>query len=144
MNFVKFLRKPFYTEYGYSMNQHMAILSRTYNSLKSYIIHSQILENINQWIPVSCSFMKKLQKATTLRSSHRTCSTKKLFLTFSSNFIKKETLVQVFSCNFCKISKKTFSYRTPLVTASVSTRLEIFHQTFQMFPHEYQLSPQSS
>ena len=24
------------------------------------------------------------------------------------NFIKKETLVQVFSCEFCKISKKTF------------------------------------
>ena len=66
-----------------------------------------------------------------------------IFLT-PCNFIKKETLVQVFSCNFCKISKKTFSYRTPLVTASVSTRLEIFHQTFQMFPHEYQLPPQSS
>ena len=30
------------------------------------------------------------------------------------NFIKKETLAQVFSCQFCKISKNTFSYRTPL------------------------------
>ena len=35
------------------------------------------------------------------------------------NFIKKETLAQVFSCKFCVISKKTFSYRTPLVAASV-------------------------
>ena len=35
------------------------------------------------------------------------------------NFIKKETLVQVFSCEFCKISKNTFSYRTPQVAASV-------------------------
>ena len=30
------------------------------------------------------------------------------------DFIKKETLVEVFSCQFCKISKNTFFYRTPL------------------------------
>ena len=29
------------------------------------------------------------------------------------NFIKKESLTQVFSCEFCKISKNTFFYRTP-------------------------------
>ena len=29
------------------------------------------------------------------------------------NFIKKETLAQVFSCEFCVISKKTVFYRTP-------------------------------
>ena len=34
------------------------------------------------------------------------------------NFIKKETLAQVFSCEFCEISKNIFSYRTPLVAAS--------------------------
>ena len=28
------------------------------------------------------------------------------------NFIKKETLAQVFSCEFCGISKNTFFYRT--------------------------------
>ena len=33
------------------------------------------------------------------------------------NFIKKETLAQVFSCEFCEISKNTFSYRAPLVAA---------------------------
>ena len=33
-------------------------------------------------------------------------------------FIKKETLAQVFSCEFCKIYKNTFYYRTPLVVAS--------------------------
>ena len=37
------------------------------------------------------------------------------------NFIKKEILVQVFFCEFCKISKNTFSYRTPLVAASVGS-----------------------
>ena len=34
------------------------------------------------------------------------------------NFIKKETLTQVFSCEFCEISKNTFFYRTPLVAVS--------------------------
>ena len=31
---------------------------------------------------------------------------------------KKETLAQVFSCEFCEISKDIFSYRTPPVAAS--------------------------
>ena len=35
------------------------------------------------------------------------------------NFIKKETLAQVFSCEFCEISKNTFFYRTPLVAACI-------------------------
>ena len=34
------------------------------------------------------------------------------------NFIKKEALAQVFSCEFCEIYKSTFYYRTPLVAAS--------------------------
>ena len=34
------------------------------------------------------------------------------------NFIKKEALAQVFSCEFCEISKNTFFYKTPLVAAS--------------------------
>ena len=37
------------------------------------------------------------------------------------NFIKKETLAQVFSCEFCEISKNTFLQRTPLVAASIIT-----------------------
>ena len=31
------------------------------------------------------------------------------------NFIKKETLAQLFSCEFCEISQNTFFYRTPSV-----------------------------
>ena len=42
------------------------------------------------------------------------------------NFIKKETLAQVFSCEFCEIFKNTFSHRTPLVAASVVKILCIF------------------
>ena len=36
----------------------------------------------------------------------------------SCNFIKKETVAQIFSSEFCEISKNTFSYRTPPVAAS--------------------------
>ena len=64
----------------------------------------------------------------------RRCSVKKLFLEILQNsqestcarvpfliklqnevcnFIKKETLAQVFSCEFCEISKNTSSCRTP-------------------------------
>ena len=39
---------------------------------------------------------------------------------WASNFIKKETLAQVFSCEFCEISKYTFSYMTHPVAASSS------------------------
>ena len=34
------------------------------------------------------------------------------------NFIKKQILAQVFSCEFCEISKNTIFYRTPPVAAS--------------------------
>ena len=38
-----------------------------------------------------------------------------------SHFIKKGTLAQVFSCEFCKISRNTFLHRVPLVAASESS-----------------------
>ena len=34
------------------------------------------------------------------------------------NFIKKENLARVFSCEFCEIFKNTLFHRTPLVAAS--------------------------
>ena len=37
-----------------------------------------------------------------------------------SKLLKKETLIQVFSCEFCEISKSTFFHRTPMVAAFVS------------------------
>ena len=41
------------------------------------------------------------------------------------NFIKKEALAQVFSCEFCETSKDTFSYRIPLVAASDSVGIAV-------------------
>ena len=49
-----------------------------------------------------------------------------LWYSQACNFIKKGTLAQVFSSEFCKISEKTFSYRTPPVAASVRTPRPIF------------------
>ena len=34
-----------------------------------------------------------------------------------NNFIKKKTIAQVFSCEYCEIFKDSFFYRTPLMTA---------------------------
>ena len=45
-------------------------------------------------------------------------TTKKVKLKIVISFIKKETLAQVFSCEYCLIFKNTFFHRTPLVVAS--------------------------
>ena len=66
-------------------------------------------------------FCKKGVFRNSQNSQENTCV--RIFLkiklqTEACNFIKKKTLTQVFFCEFCKISKNTFSYRTPLVAAS--------------------------
>ena len=51
----------------------------------------------------------------------RRFSVKQVFLEIlQCSFIKKETLTQVFSCEFCEISKNAFSYRTPPVAVSIT------------------------
>ena len=50
------------------------------------------------------------------RSSHLKCFNK-------NNLIKKEALVQAFSCEFCKISKNTFSTEHLGTTASVDSKV---------------------
>ena len=62
-----------------------------------------------------CCFQIFLCKIFKTKAVAQRCSVKKE----ACNFIKKETLAQVIFCEFCKISKNTFSYRTPLVAASV-------------------------
>ena len=56
------------------------------------------------------------------RSSHQRCSVKKLFLKVSQNsqenFIKKETLAQMFSCEFCETFENTFFTEHLWTTAS--------------------------
>ena len=44
--------------------------------------------------------------------------------TEACNFIKKETLAQVFSCEFYEIFKSVFSFVTPPVAASDKTLIQ--------------------
>ena len=49
------------------------------------------------------------------------------------NFIKNETLAQVFSWEFCEISKNTFSYRTfPSMFASLIGRNTTYKRSYSM------------
>ena len=95
--------------------------------LEGYSVCTTNRENIVGF-ELLCVLPKKsslsLWKIICYRSSHQSCSMKigvlknftkftgkhrcqSLFL-LSCNFIKKETLTQVFSCKFCKIFKNTF------------------------------------
>ena len=66
-----------------------------------------------------CS-VKKVFSEVLQNSQGNTCARVFLinFQASTCNFTKNKTLTQVFSCEFCKISKNTFSYRTPPVAAS--------------------------
>ena len=46
------------------------------------------------------------------------------------NFIKKETLTQVFSCEFSKIFKNTFFHRTPPMAASAISKCGLLKMIF--------------
>ena len=67
-----------------------------------------------------CS-VKKVFSEISKNSQENTCARVSFLIKLPAeacNFIKRETLGQVFSCEFCKISKNTFPYRTPSVSAS--------------------------
>ena len=73
--------------------------------------------------------MKKVFLETSQNSQENTCA-RVFFLinlqVFGCKFVKKETLAQVFSCEFCEICKNTFSYRTPPVAAFDFSKASIF------------------
>ena len=53
----------------------------------------------------------------------KSSNVKRVFeLEMKENFIKKETMAQVLSCEFCKSSKNNFSYRTSPAAASVNRK----------------------
>ena len=60
-------------------------------------------------------FLKKGRRDFHFRPIYDVFETKTLtsLCRLGCNFIKKETLAQVFPCEFCEISKSTFFYRTP-------------------------------
>ena len=68
-------------------------------------------------------FVKKVFLEILQNSQENTCAKVSFLIKPQAcNFIKKETLTQVFSCKFCEISRNTFFHRTPLVAAFVLIR----------------------
>ena len=84
--------------YTFFMNSTEAVAQRC--SVKKLFL--EISQNSYQNTCVRISFLIKLQAST-------------------CNFIKKESLAQVFPCEFCEIFKNTYFYITPLVAASDSS-----------------------
>ena len=66
------------------------------------------------WSTPKSKIVKDIEKENTVRVFDAMV----LIQARACNFTKKETLAQVFSCEFCEISKNSFSYRTPPVAAS--------------------------
>ena len=97
-NFIrKFLKKFSFSNNGKSLNQHQKQSFRDILSKRCF----QKFNKIHRKTSGRLSFLIQLQGST--------CS-----------FINKETLAQVFSCEFCEISKNTFLHRAPLVAASAA------------------------
>ena len=66
-----------------------------------------------------CS-VKKVVLEISQNSQENTCARVSFLIKLQAcNFIKKENLARVVSSEFCEISKNSFSYRAPLVVASV-------------------------
>ena len=80
----------------------------------------KITEAVDQRCSVKKVFLRIWQN-----SQENTCA-RVLFLiklqASAGNFIKKETLAQGFSCEFCEISKNSFFYGIPPGTASEINR----------------------
>ena len=59
-------------------------------------------------------------------SQENTCARVSFLIKLQAwGFIKKKTLAQAFSCEFCEISKNTFFHRTPLVAAFETTQVKL-------------------
>ena len=67
--------------------------------------------------------MKKIFLEISQKSLENTCARGSFIIKLQA-FINKETLAQVFSCEFWKNPKNTFYYRTPLVAFSVTIIIE--------------------
>ena len=96
----------------YSINNHWIFIQDVFTEAVIWSCSVEISQNSQESKCVRVSFLIKLQKV--------------------CNFIKKETLTQVFSCKFCEISKNTFFTEHPPVAASIFTTVcSIFRDVFR-------------
>ena len=104
------------------------------SSHQSYSARKGVLRNFAKFTGRHLSqslFLNKVAGFRNYRSSHQSCSVRKGVLrNFAKlTLLKKETLAQVFSCEFPEISKNTFSYRAPSVAASVLSSILLIRAT---------------
>ena len=89
---IYFFKKKFFYQLSFATNE------KPYPKCSIKKMFLEILQNPQENNYARVSFLIKLQAST-------------------CNFIKMETLAQVFFCELCEISKSTFSDRTPSVAA---------------------------
>ena len=80
------------------------------------VIYSPKLIHDTEAVVLRC-FVKKVFLKISQNLQENTCARVSFLIKLQvCNFIKKETLIKVFSCEFCEILRTHF-YRTPLVAA---------------------------
>ena len=110
-------------------HQKLPLLSYVKNVLTKQFPEAVVRKFSSEAVAQRCS-VKKMLLEISQNSQENTRARVSLLLKLQApdsacNFIKRPTLAQVFSCEFCEISKNTFSYRTLLVAASSSSK-EVF------------------
>ena len=75
--------------------------------------------NSTEAVAQRCSVKKVFLEIFQNSQEKNTCVRFSFLIKQACNLLKKQNLAQVFSYEFCEISKNTFSYGTPPVAASV-------------------------
>ena len=83
-------------------------------------VNLQPFHDYYKTITYMITYFLKSETETTKALKHALHEIRTQNIASACNFIKKETLVQVFFCEFCEIFYNTFSYRTPPVAASLA------------------------
>ena len=89
--------------------------------MKFEVIHYPSFANLNKYKVKSITWKSKWYRK--YRSSRPKVFCKKVFLEKAYNFIKKETLAQVLSYEFCQISQKTFFLLLKILISLDATHL---------------------
>ena len=100
----------------YNINLHRCDIAKA-------VLSQLVTEEVTRRCSVKKAFLEIPQN-----SQENTCARVPFIIKLQAlafNFIKKETLTKVFSCEYYEISKNTFRYRTAPVAASVVTSIKI-------------------
>ena len=97
-------------------------INRKHSQIHRFFYEKVLLEDLSSIHAQAVSrpeiFCKKRVLKNLTKFTGRHLCQSLFFNKVACNFIKKETLTQVFSCEFCKIFKSTSFYTTPPVAAS--------------------------